>query len=1318
MVKLTCGFLLGQPSSSIVLPRIWNLNPNIMMLCMVEMHRRDASCLSRLLDVAQDLKILTVVLETKPYSFALDMAALASRRQHLNLEKWLADSVKEKGPAFLKASIEFALEKLRRGSSATSASAVIPIAPEVMSVFVKVFQVAASSPSATPEFNEMMRIFYAEMAGSTGGAAAAAAALEPSIDHHSSSPASPTAEGTTSSTTSTTTTTFPQDIEDEVNAFFEKIFSKEFPVGEVIELLKRLRASSQPRDQQLFSCMIQNLFDEYRFFSKYPDNELALTATIFGAIIRHGLISHVPLGVGLRYVLEALKKPTTHKLYKFGLQALLQFQRRLLEWPQYCTHLLAIGHLCQAHPELAAFLQAIASGSASPSLPLPFPEAEAASSGSAAATSGVTASGVSGVTAAAASNEVLDAQRMIPAPPDAVRDKILFVLNNLSSANLDQKVGDLRKLLAGSPYYAWFAQYLVVKRAGMESNYHSMYAQLLDCFDDEGQLMSAVLRETFVIIDALLKSPKTAAQSTERLYLKNLGIWLGTLTLARDRPILHNQLNLKGVLLEAVLSNRLIVVIPFACKVLEQGAFSRVFRPFNPYLMGCIRLLVELYKYSELKLNLKFEIEVLCKALGLDVKDIKPSSYLKDRSRLRPSSGSVGSSDIATTTAAAATTTAATTITSLNTSAAPQSLSALPETMTVPLLNSLVAVMGVNKLSPQEFGYLLKLFPLAVEYAIRELSFSVSDRSINIATVTAKSLISKDFNASTQICKSAALRLLQYLAGSLAAASLKESIRPAVLSNLKTFLQISELANPLTDVIWLGLVEENIEYIAGFIEQGTADKVAGDFDQLYGNGGEWINPAVKQSPRSEVYESIFKLQQQQQHHQQHQRFITSALPLAAIKSIVPGEYDQLVSSLRSLNLGSSVSSAISGSVGVNTAATAAKATTTMSSSTQATTQPIMHAATTVADVMDAFIKLLAGIEKACSVVQGDVDAVAKLASESEVRRLMKQAVPLASSLPSHRDELCLLMCQRLMQLLYKCQLPLFADVIILLLVKIFEFSAKVAKEVTTWIIYSEDDRKYNVLATWALFNSGLVYVLDYDAQLARQLEKSPTNEGALTFALQLIRKCVFEEPAVAAPYDFVYSLEALKQLYTKRSSRDEAIKALLDDLTAKTRRTGDIKASRESVAFCFTDWFRLCQYPSISEKLVHSFMTQLFEYGFFRTESTTKLFFQVCTETAIEIYVRQRRSPAILSYRSVEAYARLVFYILKWTTGPVSSGDTAIGSKELLIIALKIVGVILGQGLEQGMAYLQKPFSRFLNCFLLELYRADVGVAGINEIVG
>jgi CCR4-NOT transcription complex subunit 1 len=66
--------------------------------------------------------------------------------------------------------------------------------------------------------------------------------------------------------------------------------------------------------------------------------------------------------------------------------------------------------------------------------------------------------------------------------------------------------------------------------------------------------------------------------------------------------------------------NRLIVTIPFVCKVLEQVKSSKVFRPPNPWLMSILRLLVELYQFADLKLNLKFEIEVMCKNADIELK--------------------------------------------------------------------------------------------------------------------------------------------------------------------------------------------------------------------------------------------------------------------------------------------------------------------------------------------------------------------------------------------------------------------------------------------------------------------------------------------------------------------------------------------------------------------------------------------------------------------------------------------------------------------------------------------------------------------------
>ena len=44
-----------------------------------------------------------------------------------------------------------------------------------------------------------------------------------------------------------------------------------------------------------------------------------------------------------------------------------------------------------------------------------------------------------------------------------------------------------------------------------------------------------------------------------------------------------------------------------------------------------MRAMQELYDVPDLKLKLKFEVEVLCKHLNIKVEDIKPSTYLQNR---------------------------------------------------------------------------------------------------------------------------------------------------------------------------------------------------------------------------------------------------------------------------------------------------------------------------------------------------------------------------------------------------------------------------------------------------------------------------------------------------------------------------------------------------------------------------------------------------------------------------------------------------------------------------------------------------------------
>lgn len=87
-------------------------------------------------------------------------------------------------------------------------------------------------------------------------------------------------------------------------------------------------------------------------------------------------------------------------------------------------------------------------------------------------------------------------------------------------------------------YLPWVSQYLVMKRASIEHNFHTLYAHFIDHLKKD-EIMTIVVMETFRNIKVLLSSDKGVANFSDRSLLKNLGHWLGMLTLARNKPILQ-----------------------------------------------------------------------------------------------------------------------------------------------------------------------------------------------------------------------------------------------------------------------------------------------------------------------------------------------------------------------------------------------------------------------------------------------------------------------------------------------------------------------------------------------------------------------------------------------------------------------------------------------------------------------------------------------------------------------------------------------------------------------------------------------------------
>uniref|UniRef100_A0A5K3FDQ3 CCR4-NOT transcription complex subunit 1 n=3 Tax=Mesocestoides corti TaxID=53468 RepID=A0A5K3FDQ3_MESCO len=230
-------------------------------------------------------------------------------------------------------------------------------------------------------------------------------------------------------------------------------------------------------------------------------------------------------------------------------------------------------------------------------------------------------------------------QEYIPpeAPDEVICDRIYFLFNNVSKTNAKEKSEELCGLLQES-LLPWFAYYLVCKRITVEQSFHDIFASVIDTVQASlPDVRPRVLFELIRSIKAILRSIRTDMDDTQsRSSLKNLGRFLGLFTLARNKAILHDDLNIKDLIYEAYYKGALplLYVVPFVAHVIRGAVDSIAFRPPNPYTMGILKVLRELYDMRDVKVKLKFEIEILFKAFDYTVDNITAAEFLRDRNRL------------------------------------------------------------------------------------------------------------------------------------------------------------------------------------------------------------------------------------------------------------------------------------------------------------------------------------------------------------------------------------------------------------------------------------------------------------------------------------------------------------------------------------------------------------------------------------------------------------------------------------------------------------------------------------------------------------
>jgi len=779
----------------------------------------------------------------------LDVAAISAERELLDLETWLADTIDHMGEDFLQSIFDFVENKIRDGFARRDQlfedeeeddAACQPLLPATYSIFIRVIRNASNlSAEDVSRFKHMRTDILI---------------LHPSLLNLY--PGSKEEQGF-----SETKTTKDQAVR--YDDFFQAMYDGEVTVDQRFQDFKRMQASNDPADREFFSGCLHLLFNEFQFLDRYPPKQLAMTSVLFGSLIASGLIKDIPAFVATRYLLDACKTDITKPTYSFGVYAISALRGSLVDFPGLCRSLKAIENLSLTHKEL-----------------------------------------VDDITKALAERAELDSQGGVklafPAlrlpilveegydefvePEPKKKDAIMFIINQIAPSNYEQKSRDLLELF-DDQYSRWFANYFIEVRVSLEQNRHEIYMNIIDLLNSP-VLEKHILWETYRKTRDLINADATMSSSSQRASLKTIALWLGRITLARNKPIRMRELSIKDILIQGYDNKRLIVAIPFVCNVLASCKESIIFHLPNPWLSAMLGLLVEIYTFPEVRLNLKFEIEVLFTKLEVALNAVEPSTILRNRVAPTQPQGDVPDrleqeyrKSLAEMLSGSRTD-GVRMRTFPGDGEAPAEVNEWFIQRTEELLARLPDAMNFTPEFPFfQMNSAKRAVHDATSLAIREMMSPVVERSVTIAGISTRDLLAKDYSTEGDSAKlrHAAQLMVKNLAGNLAMVTCKDPLRERMTSSIRTALiAVGYPESGLPDHIVSGIVDDNLEAATAVLKSLTVDKASKDID---------VNLAAHFASRREHLE-----------HRPNQHYIDSAsvaiaLPPGALPNIlrmIPG----------------------------------------------------------------------------------------------------------------------------------------------------------------------------------------------------------------------------------------------------------------------------------------------------------------------------------------------------------------------------------------------------------------------------------------------
>jgi CCR4-NOT transcription complex subunit 1 len=1026
---------------------------------------------------------------------------------------------------------------------------------------------------------------------------------------------------------------------------FKRLYNRETDVKSMIEALQHYKNSEDPGDQELFACMIQGLFDEYSCFGEYPPDALATTAVLFGSIINFNLLSSIALQAGLSMVLEALQAATSRedKMYKFGLQALIHFQTKLTEWPTFCEKLLAIPELHGT--EVFRTADDIVRSRMGAELNGDTPNG---------VTNGVIDE-ITGESSAPFTSLSVDAPLrpdIYQEPDEEIQDRVIFAVNNLSDRNIDEKFRDIQQAVTDE-YHQWFALHLVEDRAKSQPNYHDLFLKLLRLFDSSW-LWKEVIRETIITCVRLLNADATMNNANDRNQLKNMGSWLGHLTLSRDRPIMHRNIAFVELLVEAHKSKRLLVVIPFVCRVLKAVANSKTFAPPNPWTEEILSILLEFYHHVEMKIQLKFEVEVLCKDIGADMKKIEPSVIIRESDFPYdtdfPASvpeGLEGFNDLTLANFSRQNT-------RLGDRFSPQAIiNSLPDISQRLFYPS--SSGQTNQITAEQTR---AVYQQAAELAIREIIFPVVERSVTIAGISASNLVMKDFatEPDEEKFRKAAHSMVKSLAGSLALVTCREPLRMSMTNNIRA-LGRQLPGEGLAEGIILIFVNENIDVVCKVVEEAAERQSVAVIEDAIQDGLVAREQHLQQ-PSDQPF-------QWPNVHRFARMMPDPYKPGEGAGGLTPQQlaiYD---------NFGPTRTGATHG--GPDGRSTLPDFETGMIQSLPtpagepAIPRQQLQPSRGPSDMPENRVNGYTGGN--LEDMLADVFDAAKAAPEESANELspaspVKEAYErlmryLSAGVPSAvADRSIEMSVHHILQVLFSNRLDrrIEIEVVSQLLYDLCQYSGVAAHR--TWQMFNSSDDEHllaNPKVTVALLNRRLLQFQKVDRMLAGAIVQREPR--AIGFLAELTEGVLLSEFPIARRADLALSIEALSQLVAEEPDH-EVGQMLLERLRGQSPNDGEAALTppttkQDQFEHIFDEWIHFVR-TGPNEKTMIGFVQQLHKHDVLKDAEATMAFFRACVDFSINTYETEEDFNGSIdqAYLPVDALAHMIVLIVLYQGEP------------------------------------------------------------------